>query len=120
MLRLLIAATLYAAATTATIAQEVKRVNNEDVLREFIVDKKWTHAWGKTWVKVNSNGTLTGDSPNGKLSGSWYWKGRKWCRTVKIGNNERPEECQTFFMIGDRIMKNVNSSAPKGSYYFLR
>ena len=109
----------------ASFAQEAKTIKQEDTFIDMIVGKKWTHAWGKTWVKVNKDGTVIGDSPNGKIKGTWYWKqsafsDKRWCRTVTVGSQELKEECQKFQTIGDRIMVNTTSSAPKGNYYFTK
>jgi hypothetical protein len=37
-----------------------------------------------------------------------------------LGSTMLKEECQKIYMIGNRIMKNVTKSAPKGNYYILR
>ena len=99
---------------------EAVRVTDEVTFRKMIVDKKWTHASGKTWVQAKSDGTLIGDSPKGKIKGTWVWKGKNWWRTASLGTQKLGEDCQQFYVIGDCIYKNVTSGAPKGSYYFLR
>jgi len=116
----LVSAAILLGSITFVDAQEAVRVTDETTFRKMIVDKKWTHAWGKTWVQAKSDGTLIGDSPNGKIKGNWVWKGKNWCRSVSVGKEKYGEECQQFYMIGDRIYKNVTSRAPKGNYYFLR
>ena len=116
----LVSAAILLGSFTYVAAQEAKQVRDEGSFKQLIVDKKWIHASGKTWVQIKGNGTWVGDSPNGKLKGTWYWKGSNYCREGKVGATEFKEECQKFYMIGDRIMKNVTSRAPKGNYYFLR
>ena len=120
MLKFYAASLFILASVVSAQAQEAKQVKDEASYRELIVDKKWTHAWGKTWVKVHSDGTISGDSPRGKIKGTWVWKGSKSCRNGTVGGKQLKEDCQKFYMIGDRIMKNVTSSAPKGNYYFLK
>ena len=120
MKKTLIAFSFLIACTAVANAQEAVLIKDEATFLKQIADKRWTHSYGKTWLKVNRNGTLVGDSPNGKLAITWEWKGKNWCRKGKVGQTELKEECQKFYMIGDRIMKNVTKSAPKGNYYFLK
>ena len=87
---------------------------------KVIADKQWTHAWGQAVFTVRSNGTFDGKTPEGKLKGTWYWKGKRFCRSGQEGSTMLKEDCQKFYMIGNRIMKNVTKSAPKGNYYYLR
>lgn len=120
MKHLAIALALFLGLATSVAAQEAKQVRDEATFQKSIVDKQWTHSWGTASLKIKSNGTFEGESAKGKIKGTWYWKGKKFCRTGQIGSTMLKEECQKFYMIGNRIMKNVNKSAPKGSYYFLR
>ena len=112
--------TLFLGLATPIVAQEAKQVKDEPAFKKLIVDKKWTHAWGEAWLKIKSDGTFTGNAPQGKVKGTWYWKGKKFCRQGAVGTVSLKEECQRFYMIGNRIFKNVNKNSPKGSYYFLR
>ena len=38
----------------------------------------------------------------------------------KMGQTELKEDCQKFYMIGTRIMKNVRKKSPKGDYYYVK
>ncbi len=120
MTRLAIVFALFLGLVTPVSAQEAKQVKDEATFQNLISDKKWTHAWGQTSLTLKSDGTFAGKTPKGKLQGTWYWKGKKWCRKGKLGNTNLKEECQKMYMIGNRILKNVTSSSPKGSFYFLR
>ncbi|WP_375265152.1 hypothetical protein [Planktotalea sp.] len=120
MKHLAIALALFLGLVTSTAAQEAKQVRDQATFLKVLADKQWTHAWGTTVLTFKSNGTFSGKTPKGKLEGTWYWKGKKWCRTGQMGSTMLKEECQKFYMIGNRIMKNVTKSAPKGNYYFLR
>jgi hypothetical protein len=120
MKHLAIALTLSLGLVTPVAAQEVKQVRDQATFLKVIADKQWTHSWGKTVLTLRSNGTFSGKTPKGKLKGTWYWKGKKWCRTGQLGSTMLKEECQKIYMIGNRIMKNVTKSAPKGNYYILR
>ena len=120
MRHLAIALALFLGLVTSAAAQEATQVKDEATFQKLIADKQWTHSWGKTSLKLKSNGTFDGKTPKGKLKGTWYWKGKKWCRKGQLGTTILKEECQKIYMIGNRIMKNVTKSTPKGNYYFLR
>jgi hypothetical protein len=120
MKKTFIVLSLFMSCATYASAQEAVLIKDEATFLKQIAGKKWVHSYGKTWLKVNPNGTLVGDSPKGKLAMTWEWRGNKWCRKGKFGQAELKEECQKFYMIGTRIMKNVNKNAPKGSYYYLK
>lgn len=118
MKKMLLTIALLNVCALPALGQDAVQVKDEQTYRSLVTDKKWQHSWGKTWVKVNSDGTFEGDSPNGKLKGTWYWKGSKWCRTGQVGKTVLKEECQKMYMIGSHIMKNVTKNAPKGNYYY--
>ena len=119
MRQFLLACTLFLGLVTSVAAQEAKQVKDEATYLKSIADKKWTNAWGKMTITFNSNGTFAGDTKKGKLQGTWYWKGKKFCRKGQLGSTNLKEECQKMYMIGHRIMKNVTKTNPKGNYYFL-
>ena len=120
MRHLAIALALFLGLVTSAVAQEAKQVKDLATFQKLIANKQWTNAWGNTSLKIKSNGTLEAKTPDGKFKGTWYWKGKKFCREGQISSTILKEECQVFYMIGNRIMKNVNKKTPKGSYYFLR
>ena len=119
MKKLILSFFILGATTSLSFAQDALQIKSEGEFRETVVGKKWTISWGDGWVKINPDGTFVGDSPYGKLKGDWYWKGRTWCRKGNAGSRVLTEDCQKFFLIGKKIMKNVTQNAPKGNYYYM-
>ena len=121
MKKLAIAFVIFLGLGTSAVAQQAKQVKDETTFRKLVVDKKWTNAWGNTVFEIKNNGIWGGKSAkSGKIKGTWYWKGKTWCREGTLGKTNLKKECIKFYMIGNRILKSVNKSNPKGNYNFLR
>lgn len=78
-----------------------RRIATEQEYRDTIVGKRLVGENG--YVVKHANGTISGKLRGKKVTGKWKWKGKYWCRTVKLGSKSLGSDCQTIFLEGDQL-----------------
>lgn len=90
---------LFGLAVTQASAEEIESKNK---FLELVADKKLTQ--GETWVKILKDGVVEGKGPEaGKISGTWEWKGKYYCRDIVIDDVPLPHDCQAVSITGDSV-----------------
>lgn len=88
-------------------AEEQKELYNNTKLHTIVSNGY------SVWVEYNSNGTMKGTHEQGwKDEGTFYIKGRKYCRTWNKWNNNN-FDCHRNFYLGDGWYKSIRESDGK-------
>ena len=72
------------------------------------------------YVIVQDDGTMTGAFGKGgrhKLTGTWTWEGRHYCRTAKIGSKDYGHDCQVVEVSGDVFTSTRKKGKGKSSVW---
>ena len=96
---------------------------DEQTFNEKVVGVTWHLSYNDTYIKFNKDGTFSGESYGkraGKITGTWAWEGKKWCREVTIASKAYPKDCQTNYMMGDKIFISTSKANPKGVPYIRK
>jgi hypothetical protein len=96
---------------------------DEQTFADKVVGVTWHLTYNDTYIKFNKDGTFSGEAYGkraGKIKGTWAWEGKKWCREVSIGSEAYPKECQTNYMIGDKVFISTSKANPKGLPYIRK
>ncbi len=75
---------------------------SRELFLDKVVDKPLSWPGGYN-VRFNSDGTIIGAFPGGKVEGEWDWIEGMFCRSIRIGNQPRPDECLQIEYGGDQI-----------------
>ena len=78
-----------------------RRITTEQEYRDEVVGKKLITERG--YVVTHEDGTVSGKVGGKKLTGKWWWKGKYFCRTIKLGGRSFGQDCQTQFLEGDKL-----------------
>lgn len=78
-----------------------KWVKSENDFRQLVVDRKLVSDVG--WSVAHTNGKLSGKFTHGKLSGSWLWHGRYFCRNGVIAGKALGTDCQKVEIDGSTL-----------------
>lgn len=78
-----------------------RRITTEQEYRDELVGKRLVTEHG--YVVAHDDGTISGKIGGKKLTGKWWWKGKYFCGTIKLGGKSRGRDCQTQFLEGDRL-----------------
>ncbi len=94
-----IAATASVAATVGAFAKDIKK---ESQFLETVADKELVGTNAK--FTITSDGKISGQQSNGtKFVGAWAWNKRFWCRTLVVGGNQVPQDCQKVTVEGNQV-----------------
>ena len=96
---------------------------DEQTFNEKVVGVTWHLSYNDTYINFNKDGTFSGESYGkraGKITGTWAWEGKKWCREVTIASKAYPKDCQTNYMMGDKIFVSTSKANPKGVPYIRK
>ena len=77
------------------------RIETEDQYRAAIVGKRID--LGNGYADIHENGKITGKIGNKKLTGKWAWKGKYYCRIVRLDGQKLPFDCQVLIVYGDKV-----------------
>ncbi len=77
------------------------RIMTEEQYRATIVGKRIDLVNG--YADIHENGKITGKVGNKKLTGKWAWKGKYYCRIVKLDDQKLPFDCQVLIVSGDKV-----------------
>ena len=94
-----------------------KKIETEQEFREVVVENRLSSKHG--YVIVHADGTMTGDFGGKKLTGTWRWDGRYYCRTAKLGDKKFSPNCQTVTVSGDKVTFGRNKGLGKKSKFRL-
>lgn len=81
------------------VAQSKDLIDNKNEFIQKVVGKKVAQN-DNTWLRMASNGKIDGRVKGIKVTGKWYWQGKYWCRTARIGIIPVPRECQQITLLG--------------------
>ncbi len=84
----------------------------EHAFVEIAVDKPLSWPGGYN-VRFSSDGKISGQFPNGEVDGEWRWRDALFCRSIRIGNQPRPDECLQIEYNGEQI----RFKRPSGDYF---
>lgn len=82
-----------------TAANANDLVDSKSEFIQKVVGKKVAQS-DNTWLRMASNGKIDGRVKGIKVTGKWYWQGKYWCRTARIGIIPVPRECQQITLLG--------------------
>tara|TARA_B110000503_G_C6841311_1_gene286966 strand:+ start:147 stop:536 length:390 start_codon:yes stop_codon:yes gene_type:complete len=119
----LIAVLGFVAATQSYALNVDAQKLDEQTFAEKVVGVTWYGSYNETYMTFNKDGTISGEGKGkvkGKIKGTWAWEGKKWCREVSLGSTAIPKECQTMYLMGDKVLVNVTKSNPKGVPYIRK
>ena len=77
------------------------RIESEEQFRAALVGKKVD--LGNGYAVNHENGKITGKIGNKKLTGKWAWKGKYYCRIVRLDGEKMPFDCQVQIISGDKV-----------------
>ena len=78
------------------------RVATERALRDAIVGRTFSNDLGVGIL--HEDGTMTGRFDGRKLTGTWHWEGRLFCRSIRLGEEDLGADCQIMLLSGDQII----------------
>ena len=78
------------------------RVATERALRDAVVGRVFSNDRG-TGVLLE-DGTMAGRFDGRKLTGTWHWEDRFFCRTIRLDEEDFGPDCQIMLLSGDRII----------------
>ena len=84
---------------TAATGPVSKRITTERDFLDLVAGKRIANEAG--FVIAHEDGSLTGEFGKRRLSGTWTWQGRHYCRIAKLGNESLGLDCQTVVVSGD-------------------
>ena len=76
-------------------------ITTEKEFREKVVGMKNTSERG--YSIIHEDGSITGSFNGRDLTGNWTWEGEYFCRSVKLGDKELPDDCQIVTVSGDKV-----------------
>ena len=94
-----------------------KAIETEQEFRDVVVERRLSNKHG--YSIVHEDGTLSGDFRGKKVTGTWNWDGKYFCRTGKVGNKKFALNCQTITVSGDKVTFGRNKGLGKKSKYRL-
>ncbi len=77
-------------------------VTAEEIFRNRVVDRKLSWAGGYN-VVFSADGEISGNFPNGKVSGRWEWRDGRFCRGISVGGIARADECLLIEVEQNRV-----------------
>lgn len=101
-------------ATAGQVAAE--DIRKENKFREVLADKRLVA--GNTWVIISSDGKISGETNGTKFVGAWAWNKRFWCRTLVVGGESVPQDCQKVTLDGNQVTftRNKGNGESGGTY----
>ena len=94
-----------------------KKIETEQEFRDVVVEKRLSNKHGYTMV--HEDGTLSGDFGGKKMTGTWSWDDKYFCRTAKLGSKKFPLNCLTVTVSGDKATFRRNKGMGKRTKYRL-
>ena len=91
------------------------RIENEEQFRAALVGKKIELENG--YAVNHENGKITGKIGDKKLTGKWAWKGKYYCRIVRLDGEKMPFDCQVQIVSGDKVTVIRNKGKGKRITY---
>lgn len=83
-------------------AQNLKRIRSEDQFRSIVVGRDLVS--GDSSIRVETDGTVSGKVPRGRVKGKWVWGNGMFCRNVVIGNTALGQDCQVVRSNGKQVV----------------
>ncbi|MDE0203137.1 MAG: hypothetical protein OXK73_11970 [Rhodospirillaceae bacterium] len=77
------------------------RIESEEQYRAALVGKKVD--LGNGYAVSHADGRITGKVGNKRLTGKWAWKGKYFCRIVRLDGEKMPFDCQVQIISGDEL-----------------
>ena len=68
---------------------------------------------------LHEDGTITGRFDGQKLTGTWHWEDRFFCRSVRLGEEDLGADCQLMILWGDQVIIVRNRGAGEQETYRL-
>ena len=90
---------------------------NETEFRESVVGR--TLIAGPATVVVGADGTLSGSTSDGVISGTWQYKDDQFCREAKAGSRQLPYDCQVVLLEGNEVVFWRNSGKGVKAVYSI-
>lgn len=112
----MIAAAVSVVFVSAVMAQ-AKDIKKESQFLEAVADKELVGTNAK--LTIGSDGKISGQQSNGtKFAGAWVWNKRFWCRTLVVGGNQVPQDCQKVTVDGNQVtfIRNKGKGDSGGTY----
>jgi len=97
---------------TACVTTQYKTVSQEIEFRQRVVDRPLSWPGGFE-VQFTNDGRITGNFPQGAVNGNWQWMNNQFCRSIRIRDIARPDECLTI----ELSEKQVRFRRTNGSYF---
>ncbi|WP_271948465.1 hypothetical protein [Ruegeria faecimaris] len=101
----------------SALVAEAKDIKKEQDFLNAVAGKKLVD--GGTWVLISPDGKISGQtSDKVKFSGAWIWNKRFWCRTLVVGGNQIPQDCQKVTIEGNQVTftRNKGKGDSGGTY----
>ena len=93
---------------------------NKEVFDAKVVGKTWLQASVDSTIKLQPDGSVTADGPNGKFVGEWeFIDGKGFCLEGDFAGKKFPYFCQEVKLVGDRILVIYSKKFPDGNPYIL-
>jgi hypothetical protein len=96
---------------------------DEQTFADKVVGVTWYNSYNETYLTFNKDGTISGEAKGnmkGKIKGTWAWEGKKLCSKGSVGSTALPKECQTNYMMGDKVYIGTSKANPKGVPYIRK
>lgn len=81
------------------LADDFKRIRKEADFRAQIVGK--TISTGSNYFVLHKNGTQTGQTKYGPITGNWKWNRNLFCRNTNVGTKALGLDCQVVKIAKD-------------------
>ena len=108
----------YVARLKKAAAPSEGRITTEQEFRTKVVGRRITNKEG--YVIAHEDGKVSGAFGKGgkhKLTGTWDWKGKHYCRTVKVGSRDYGRDCQVIEVSGDTFASTTKKGKGKRSVW---
>ncbi|WP_099827745.1 dihydrodipicolinate reductase [Oceaniglobus indicus] len=108
--RLSLAAACLAVAWGAPVAaQQFRAVTDKSDFVNLINGRELTRFGIR--LSVSPGGAITGTAFTADVTGSWTWSGDYFCRSLKYGNKQLADNCQTVAVSGATIRFTADRGA---------
>lgn len=86
----------------SAVGAHAKDIKKENQFLEAVADKELVGNGAK--LTIGSDGKIKGRMDNGtKFAGAWAWSKKFWCRTLVVGGNQLPQDCQKVTIEGNQV-----------------
>ena len=87
-------------ASQAAVARK-KGIATEQEFRDLVAGRKMSNKHG--YSVLHEDGSLSGMFGERRLTGTWSWEGKFFCRIAKLGNKNLGLDCQAVAVSGDKV-----------------